>query len=113
MSEKNETKLGDMTIVPIEEPKPRSENGDNQAELNTVVGEMENLAEALEENTRHVARDNSFHNRFWIGVAQGFGAVVGATVVVAIFVYILRSLSHYGILTSLNDWIVDLLSKGR
>jgi hypothetical protein len=66
------------------------------------------LPEALEEANTHLKRLASFRFRFLFGIIEGFGAVIGATIVVSIAVIILSQLATIDFLEPVINEIFKL-----
>jgi len=63
--------------------------------------------------TKHeLEKFNSFGRRFTLGVFMGLGTVVGATVVVALLIYILSFFSEVGFVGDFTNWITDTIKSG-
>jgi hypothetical protein len=50
-------------------------------------------------------------NAFWRGVASGFGAVIGGTIVVALIAWLLGLLQHIPLLGAAVETIVDTVNS--
>lgn len=67
-----------------------------------LLAEMKRLRKEL-------AKGNSSHRRFWMGVAGGFGTVIGATVVVAVVLFILTKLASIEVIKPFVEQIVHIV----
>lgn len=56
-------------------------------------------------------KQNSFTRKILLGMATGFGTVVGATILVAILVWVLSILAGMGIFAGFNEWLIGMLSR--
>ncbi len=74
--------------------------------LNTLNSELKRL-------TKINYKNNSYRHTFFMGLLSGFAWVIGATIVVAIFVYILTQLSHIDLLRPLIEKIIEIVNSNN
>ncbi len=60
---------------------------------------------------KELAKGNSAHRKFWMGVATGFGTVIGATLIVAIALFILTQLASIEIIKPFVEQIVHIVEN--
>lgn len=80
------------------------EQTNTESEIKEIITEAGEIKEELQ-------KANSFWRKFLSAVITGFGTVVGATLLVAIVIYILSLFSHIGIIGQFSDWIVDTIKN--
>ena len=56
-------------------------------------------------------RQDTFMNRFLLGIVGGFGAVIGATLIVAILLYFLTKLATIDFLKPVIEQIIDIINS--
>lgn len=102
--------------------KTQSEVGQDAITLGTEIIEgaeelvetkTDEIVEAIEANTKQLKSQNSLKARLLSGMIYGLGAGIGATVLLGIIVYILGFFSHLGILSPVNDWLVQKIESAR
>jgi Domain of unknown function (DUF5665) len=78
---------------------------------------QKNISDSLaKEVTRlrlELENSNSMMNKFIGGIITGFGTVIGATLVVALFAYILSSLSNIEAIRPLIESVVKIVRESN
>jgi ABC-type Fe3+ transport system permease subunit len=80
---------------------------ESNADLDARVRRLESLLEEIAASVR----PPTLWQRILFGVTQGFGTIVGATVVVALAVALLRPLTHIEYVGARLERILDVLEK--
>ncbi len=75
---------------------------EKQPEYNEFLEEVRKIKKQL-------AFINSPLHRFWLGIMTGFGTIIGATILVTIFISILSLLANFGVFVNLNEWLISTL----
>jgi hypothetical protein len=79
----------------------------NDAELKKISTELTEIKKLM------ISNKEKFHYRFLLGVVGGFGTVIGATIVVAVFIYVLGQLTSVETLRPFIEEIIEIVkSKG-
>lgn len=92
--------------------EPIDESHEVKPEDQTVL--TEEMHETAKEIEVELTKSNSFIRRFFLGIFSGFGTVVGATILVALTVYILTILAQHGIWSGFSEWLISRLQgKGN
>jgi hypothetical protein len=73
--------------------------------------DSEKLLVQMKELTKQVAASNSSSRRFLLGIVQGFGTVIGATLLVALVLFILGLLAKFGIFSGFSTWLVETIGR--
>lgn len=69
------------------------------------------LINELKKVRKELSKSNSAHRKFWMGVTTGFGTVIGATVVVAIVLFILTQLASIEVIKPFVEQIVHIVEN--
>lgn len=69
------------------------------------------LAKEVSDLTKLVKRMTSLRMRFLFGIIEGFGGVIGATIVVSIALFVLTQLEQVGFLKPFVESILNLAGK--
>lgn len=78
---------------------------ENEKVLKKISEELISIRKFLEYNKE------TYTGRFMLGVVSGFGAVIGATIVVALLVYILSKLATIELLRPFIEQIIDIVNR--
>lgn len=68
------------------------------------------LAKEIHKLNKYVEKLTSPTQRFFWGIIQGFGSVIGATVLVSILLYILAQLAQIGVLKPFIDSFINFIT---
>ncbi len=91
----------------IEPEAEKKEAPATESEIQEIITEATEIREQLQ-------KSNSLPRKFFSAIVTGFGTVIGATILVAITIYIISLFPHVGFLGQFNDWIVDTIkNRGR
>ena len=71
--------------------------------------EMHEILKEAREIKKYLALSNSPLRRFLLGIINGFGTIIGATIVVALLISILSLLANFGVFTNFNGWLIETL----
>jgi hypothetical protein len=72
---------------------------------------IEKLLVQMKELTKQTAISNSPSRKFLLGIVQGFGTVIGATILVALILSILGLLANFGVFSGFNNWLIDTIGR--
>lgn len=81
----------------------------NEITPTTEETPLQEILEEAEGIKHELEKTNSFGRRFIVGIFTGLGTVVGATVVVALLLYVLSLFSDVGIVGDFTSWITETI----
>jgi hypothetical protein len=71
------------------------------------------LAKEIRELTKELKTTNSFSQKFLLALVNGFGTVIGATVLIAILIFILSKLANIEFLKPFVQTIVETVQNAK
>jgi len=78
--------------------------------MNETDDKVNSLIVSLDKVGAQTSKLASFKRRFLLGLVMGLGTVIGATILVALVVYILTLFARFGIFPGFSEWIVETIS---
>lgn len=67
----------------------------------------------LNQNVEQLNKRQAFKNRFFAGIFQGFGTVIGATLLVSLTLFLLRQLANVDIIEPLVSRILEIINESQ
>jgi ABC-type methionine transport system permease subunit len=96
-----------MVQMNILSRKPKTDD----IELKSIEHHEVEMLRELREMKRALLNQASLKTKFLQGMASGFGTVVGATLIVALFIFILNQVAEVQILEPLVQRVIEIVNK--
>ncbi len=79
----------------------------------TMPETLENLSQQIHRWNKELTAANSFRNKFIGGLLTGFGTVLGATLLVALLVFILSQLASIELIRPFIEEITHIVQRSK
>jgi hypothetical protein len=71
----------------------------------------EELLKELRALTMELCLANSLRRKFLTALVYGFGTVIGATLLIALLLYVLSLLASHGVFSGFNEWLIQTIGR--
>ena len=94
-------------------PKPTKTKSPTPTSKPTLESQIKDLQHQIHLLTVEIETTNSFLRKFLLALVTGLGTVIGATLLIALLVYILSQLATFEVLKPFVQSIVDIVQHSK